>query len=460
MAQKRYAVILAAGEGTRMKSKLYKVLHPVCGKPMVQHVVDEAVRLGTDQVVTVVGRGAGAVQDQLGDTVDYAIQEEQLGTAHAVMQAEDQLGALDGITVVLYGDTPLITKETIEALIEDHEKNGAKATILTSHVNDPYGYGRVIRGEGNMVKRVVEEKDATAEERQIGEINTGIYCFDNRSLFKALKHVNNENEQKEYYLPDVLEILQHQGESVRAYQTDDFTETLGVNNRVQLARAERVMQRRINESHMLNGVTMIDPDSVYISADVKIGPDTVIYPGSYLSGKTIVGSECVIGPQSELQDAAIGNGTLVKQSVVHDSFVGNGVKIGPFAHIRPDSEIGDQAKIGNFVEIKKSKIGNGSKASHLGYIGDAEIGQNVNFSCGAITVNYDGTHKHLTRVGDGAFIGCNVNLVAPVTIEKNAFVAAGSTITDTVPEESLAIARSRQTTKENYVQKLKQRKGL
>ncbi|HEX7065161.1 MAG TPA: bifunctional UDP-N-acetylglucosamine diphosphorylase/glucosamine-1-phosphate N-acetyltransferase GlmU [Bacillales bacterium] len=455
MAHNRYAVILAAGEGTRMKSKLYKILHPVCGKPMVQHVVDEASKSGMNRIVTVIGRGADAVRNQLGTIVEYTKQEEQLGTAHAVMQAEPLLAKEDGTTVVLYGDTPLITQDTIEALIADHEASGAKATILTSIVDDPFGYGRVIRQEDGSVGRVVEEKDASAEEKQINEINTGIYCFDNQELFKALKKVNNDNAQGEYYLPDVVEILKSQGESVRAFRTDDFTETLGVNDRVQLARAEKVMQQRINEGHMRNGVTFIDPGAAYVDADVKIRQDTVIYPGTFISGETTIGEDCVLGPQTEIKNAVLGNETIVKQSVIHDSSIGSRVNIGPFAHIRPDSDIGNKAKIGNFVEVKKSTIGEGSKASHLGYIGDAEIGRNVNFSCGAITVNYDGSSKHLTRVKDGAFIGCNVNLVAPVTVEKAAFVAAGSTITDTVPEEALAIARSRQTTKENYAKKLK-----
>lgn len=459
MAQKRYAVILAAGEGTRMKSKLYKVLHPVCGKSMIRHVVDQTVQLGTDRVVTVVGRGAEAVKAELDGSVEYALQEDQLGTAHAVRQAEPLLGDENGITVVLYGDTPLITKDTIEALIENHENNEAKATILSSIVDDPAGYGRVVRLNDGTFDRVVEDKDASDDEKTIREINTGLYCFDNQSLFKALKQVKNDNVQGEYYLPDVIGILRKEGAPVQAYCTEDYTETLGVNDRVQLAQAENIMRRRINEHHMRNGITMEDPGSTYISADVQIGADTVIHPGTYILGKTVIGSDCEIGPQTEIKDATIGSSTLVKQSVVHDSLVGQDVKIGPFSHIRPSSEIGDMAKIGNFVEIKKSRIGKGSKASHLGYIGDAEIGENVNFSCGAITVNYDGTHKHLTKVGDGAFIGCNVNLIAPVTIEKKAFVAAGSTITDPVPEEALAIARSRQTTKENYFQKSKERKG-
>ncbi|HET7521875.1 MAG TPA: bifunctional UDP-N-acetylglucosamine diphosphorylase/glucosamine-1-phosphate N-acetyltransferase GlmU [Bacillales bacterium] len=459
MENERYAVILAAGEGSRMKSKLYKVLHPVCGKAMVRHVVDEVLQLGMHQVVTVVGRGSDAVRAELGDTVSYAFQQRQLGTGHAVMQAEDLLGQKRGTTVVLYGDTPLITKETIEALILHHEASHAKATVLTSVVNDPSGYGRVIRGQNGGVKRIVEEKDASSEEKQITEINTGIYCFDNRSLFEALKYVNNDNAQGEYYLPDAVEILQNHGGMVEAFSTDDFAETLGVNDRVQLAAAEQVMQKRINEHHMRNGVTIINPEQTYISAGAAIGADTVIYPGTLLSGETVIAEDCTIGPDAEIHDSTVGRKTVVKRSVVSDSSIGSDVQIGPFAHIRPASDIGDRVKIGNFVEVKKSRIDEGSKASHLGYIGDAEIGSDVNFSCGAITVNYDGQHKHMTKVEDGAFIGCNVNLVAPVTVGKGAFVAAGSTITDPVPGNALSIARSRQTTKENYANKLK-RKGL
>ncbi|HET7629491.1 MAG TPA: bifunctional UDP-N-acetylglucosamine diphosphorylase/glucosamine-1-phosphate N-acetyltransferase GlmU [Bacillales bacterium] len=460
MAQNRYAVILAAGQGTRMKSKLYKVLHPVCGKPMVRHVVEQARHSGVDRVVTVVGNGAEAVREELGECSEYVLQEEQLGTAHAVMQAEPLLGNEEGTTVVLYGDTPLITSETIAALIEHHENAENAATILTAITDDPFGYGRVIRAEDGSVERVVEEKDASEQEKRIQEINTGIYCFHNHELFKSLKQVGNNNAQGEYYLPDCIEILRKEGKSVRAFATADAAETLGVNDRVQLSAVERIMRRRTNEGHMRNGVTLIDPENTYIDAEVTIGADTVIYPGTVLKGNTKVGNECEIGPQSELKDVEIGDSSVVKQSVVHDSSIGSRVKIGPFAHIRPQSLIGDEVKIGNFVEVKKSKIGQGSKASHLGYLGDAEIGKNVNFSCGAITVNYDGHNKHLTKVGDGAFVGCNVNLVAPVTVEKNAFVAAGSTITDFVPEEALAIARSRQTTKENYRHKLNQRKGL
>ena len=451
----RYAVILAAGQGTRMKSSLYKVLHSVCGKPMVQHVVDQVSKVGVDETVVVVGHGAEKVKEQLGDGISYVLQEEQLGTGHAVIQAEALLKDKDGVTIVLCGDTPLITAKTMEALLSYHEEQGAKATVLTAEASDPTGYGRIVRDESGAVRRIVEHKDATNEERAITEINTGTYCFDNALLFSALKLVGNSNVQGEYYLPDVIEILQKNKELIAAFQTNSFDETLGVNDRVALASAENIMKNRINEEHMRNGVTIIDPQNTYIGSDVTIGMDTVIEPGSILKGETTIGIECQIGPHTEIDDSAIGDGTVIKQSVVTKSEIGHRVKIGPFSHIRPLSQLNDEVKIGNFVEVKKSTFGKGSKASHLSYIGDAEVGDDVNLGCGSITVNYDGVKKHLTKVEDGAFIGCNSNLIAPVTIGKNAYVAAGSTITKDVPGDALAIARQRQTVKNDYVNKLK-----
>ncbi|MCM3729312.1 bifunctional UDP-N-acetylglucosamine diphosphorylase/glucosamine-1-phosphate N-acetyltransferase GlmU [Neobacillus cucumis] len=454
----RYAVILAAGQGTRMKSKLYKVLHPVCGKPMVQHVVDQITKLNIKEMVTIIGHGAELVQAQLGDRSFYALQKEQLGTAHAVMQAQESLEGKEGITIVVCGDTPLIKAETMESLFKHHEQLSAKATILTAKIDNPTGYGRIIRNQEGLVEKIVEHKDATEEEREINEINTGTYCFDNRALFEALKNVSNDNVQGEYYLPDVIEILKKQGEVVTAYQTDEFEETLGVNDRVALAEAEKIMRSRINESHMRNGVTIIDPANTYIEADVEIGQDTVIYPGTIIKGQSKIGTECIIGPNSEIDTCEIGNETVIRQSAAFKSSIGSHVNIGPFAHIRPDSTILDEVKIGNFVEIKKAVFGKGSKASHLSYIGDAEVGSDVNIGCGSITVNYDGKNKYLTKIEDGVFIGCNSNLVAPVTIKKGSYVAAGSTITKNVPEEALAIARAKQVNKEGYVQKLNLKK--
>lgn len=450
-----FAIVLAAGQGTRMKSKLYKVLHPVCGKPMVKHVINHIETLDVHRVVTVVGHGADKVQEQLGDKSEYVLQAEQLGTAHAVQQAEAILGNLEGITLVVCGDTPLIRPETMKALVDFHREQNAKATILTAIAEDPTGYGRIIRNEGGQVAQIVEHKDATPEQHLVKEINTGTYCFDNKLLFETLKLVNNDNAQGEYYLPDVIEILQKQQEIVAAYVTKDFNETLGINDRFALSQAEELMRARINERHMRNGVTIINPATTHISADAVIGSDTIILPGTIIEGATVIGEDCEIGPNSHIVDSQIGQNTTVHSSVVKNSVIGDKVAVGPFAHIRPESTLGNNVKIGNFVEVKKSQIQDESKVSHLSYIGDAEIGKNVNIGCGSITVNYDGKNKYKTIIEDDVFVGCNTNLVAPVTVRKNAFIAAGSTITKEVPEDALAIARARQENKLGYVNKLK-----
>ena len=445
-----YAVILAAGQGTRMKSKLYKVLHPVCGKPMVQHVVDHIETLDVERIVTIVGHGAELVKEQLGNKSEYALQAEQLGTAHAVQQAESALGNEEGTTLVICGDTPLIRPETMKALLAHHNELNAKATILTAVADNPTGYGRIIRDENGQVSQIVEQKDANDEQKLVTEINTGTYCFDNKALFETLKLVGNDNAQGEYYLPDVIEILQKQGEVVAAYVTPDFNETLGVNDRVALAEAETLMQARIQETHMRNGVTILAPNSTSISADAIIGRDTVLKPGVVIEGKTVIGEDCIIGPNSQITNSTIGERTEIKQSVLTDSVVGNDTAVGPFAHLRPQAQLGNDVKIGNFVEVKKSVIEDDSKVSHLSYIGDAKVGKGVNIGCGSITVNYDGKNKFETVIEDNVFIGCNSNLVAPVTVGAGAFVAAGSTITKDVPAESLAIARARQENKVDY----------
>lgn len=451
---KRYAVVLAAGQGTRMKSKLYKVLHPVCGKPMVEHVVDQIKTLNMDKIVTIVGHGADNVQEQLGGKSEFVKQEEQLGTAHAVLQAKDLLADKEGTTLVVCGDTPLIRSETVDALLKYHHEKRAKATILTTSLEDPTGYGRIIRDDLGIVGKIVEQKDASSEEKAVKEINTGTYCFDNAALFNALSKVTNDNAQGEFYLPDVIKILKDAEEVVAAYRMESSDESLGVNDRVALAEATKLMQKRINEKHMRNGVTLINPENTYIDVDVEIGQDTVIESGVTIKGNTVIGDDCTITSGSDIQDSVIGSGVLIRSSAVIESKVADEVQIGPYAHLRPESEIGAHVKIGNFVETKKAVVGENTKLPHFIYMGDAEIGKNVNVGCGSIAVNYDGKNKAKTIIGDNVFIGCNSNLVAPLKIGDNAFVAAGSTLTKDVPEGALAIARSKQVNKEGYAKRL------
>ncbi|AIC96601.1 MULTISPECIES: bifunctional UDP-N-acetylglucosamine diphosphorylase/glucosamine-1-phosphate N-acetyltransferase GlmU [Shouchella] len=449
----RYAIVLAAGQGTRMKSKLYKVLHPVCGKPMVEHVVDQAKAVGFDDIAVVVGHGAEQVKEAIPTGASFVLQNEQLGTGHAVRCAEPLLKGKNGTTVVLCGDTPLITAETLKTLIAYHEQEAAKATILTAYADNPHGYGRVIRGSNGEVDKIVEQKDASSEELLVNEINTGIYCFDNNTLFDVLQMVTNDNNQGEYYLPDVIGLLNKKEEKVCAYVTPTMEETIGVNDRVALAQAEKAMQARINTYWMTQGVTFIDPNTTYISVDATIAQDTTLFPNVSIKGNTTIGEDCIIESGSEIHHSVIEKGVHIRSSYIYNSYVHEGAAIGPFAHIRPDSTVGKEVKVGNFVELKKASINDRSKVSHLTYIGDADIGKDVNVGCGVVTVNYDGTNKHQTTVHDGAFIGSGSNLVAPVEIGKHAFVAAGSTITNHVNDYSLAIARARQVDKTNYIKK-------
>ncbi|MEE1108057.1 MAG: bifunctional UDP-N-acetylglucosamine diphosphorylase/glucosamine-1-phosphate N-acetyltransferase GlmU [Macrococcus canis] len=449
----RQAVILAAGKGTRMKSKLHKVLHPVCGKPMVQHVIDNIKKADVTEIVTIVGYGAEDVKAVLQDQSLFSMQSEQLGTAHAVQMAAEHLEGKQGTTIVICGDTPLISEETIAGFIAHHETTGAKATILSAKTNTPFGYGRIIRDTHGAVERIVEEKDASIEEKLVNEVSSGTFCFDNALLFELLGQVDNNNTQGEYYLPDVIKLLRQRNELVEAYITEDFSETLGINDRYNLSIAEQTLRLRINKQHMMNGVTIIDPLTTYIESDVVIGSDTVIEPNVMLKGDTQIGNDVIITSGSTIADSKIADGVTVKHSVIAESEVGEHTTIGPFAQLRPGSILGTDVKIGNFVEIKKAKLDDEAKVSHLSYIGDAEIGARTNIGCGAITVNYDGKNKFKTIVGKDAFIGCNSNLIAPVTIGDASFIAAGSTITDDVPEKSLALGRARQTTKDGYYNK-------
>lgn len=448
------AIILAAGKGTRMKSKLHKVLHQVCGKTMVEHVLTQLQAADIQNIVTVVGYGADTVKDALGDQVRYALQKQQLGTGHAVMQTEDLLGELAGQTLVVSGDTPLFTAATFNHLFQYHEQRHAAVTILTSKAPDPTGYGRIVRNEIGIVERIVEQKDASVEEQAIHEINTGVYCFDNQKLFAALKRLTNDNAQGEYYLTDVIGILKEEGEIVTAYQMEDFDESMGVNDRSALAKATKIMQKRINTQLMKDGVTLVDPETAYIDTDVQIGQDTVIEGNVVIKGRTTIGADCLIGAGSRIEDSILHDDVTIMSSTLERSEVHSGADVGPNSHLRPEAELGENVHVGNFCEVKKAYIGAGTKVGHLSYIGDATLGKNINVGCGVVFVNYDGTNKLHINVGDHAFIGSNSNIVAPVNIAADSFVAAGSTITDSTEQFDMAIARARQVNKPGYAKKL------
>ena len=453
---KTKALVLAAGQGTRMKSSESKVLHKVLGKSLVEYSILAAQGVGVEEVCLIVGHKAEDVQKKLGDSVSYAFQKEQLGTGHAVMQALDFIEDAKEV-IVLCGDTPLITKETLQTMLDFHREKQNAITVLSTHMDDPTGYGRIVRDEKGNLLRIVEQRDASEEEKQITEINGGMYTFDGQLLKHALSKLNNNNVQGEYYLTDTIEILLNEGHRVDAIATSESDDIAGVNSRVQLASVTQVMKRRINEKHMANGVTFIDPENTYIEADVTIGKDTIIEPGCMIQGTTVIGEGCRIGYHSKLVNMTIKDNVDIETSVLTDSFVDEGTHVGPFAYVRPNSHIGKNIKVGDFVEIKNANIGDGTKISHLTYVGDADVGQNVNFGCGTVVVNYDGQKKHRTTIGDHAFIGCNTNLVSPVTVEDHAYTAAGSTITKTVPANSLAIARAKQENKENWVNKKRQK---
>jgi len=448
--EKARAVILAAGKGTRMKSKLPKVLHKICGKPMVEHVLAATLSAGIEKNILVIGYEAEKIEAALGEQAEYVYQHQQLGTGHAVLQAAELLKDYDGSVLVLCGDTPLLTGETLAKLLAYHREKGAVATILTGIMENPYGYGRIIRNTDGVVTRIVEEKDAGLEEKQVSEINTGTYCFDSRLLFAALEKITPNNAQGEYYLTDVISMFKESKFRVEALIAEEVWETMGVNSRKHLAEADFYLRRRILNNLMEEGVTIVDPASTFIQADVKIGRDTLVHPFTIIEGQTLIEEDCIIGPGTRIIDSRIGTGTIVEYSIVLESVLGQEVRVGPYAYLRPGTVAYDQVKIGDFVEVKKSVIGAGSKIPHLSYIGDAQIGTEVNVGAGTITCNYDGQHKHQTIIEDQAFIGSNSNLVAPVRIGKKAYVAAGSTVNKDVPPKALGIARARQKNIEGW----------
>lgn len=450
------AIILAGGKGRRMKSDTSKVLFELLSKPLIDWVIDVLKQSGADEFCTVVGHKRELVMEHLKGRCEFAVQAEQLGTGHAIMMAKDFLNKHRGESIaVLSGDVPLIKSETLKSAYMRHKECGADATIITARMKDPFGYGRIVRDGFGMIERIVEQRDATEEQRKICEINAGAYFFKVDELLWALDMLKNDNAQNEYYLTDVITHIRERGGKIGTYEIVDITEMTGINDRAQLYAANQIAQTRIFDELTENGVSIFDRNSTFISPNAEIGEDTTIYPCTMIKGHTKIGRGGIIGPNAVIENVTMGDHVTFNASQAYDSVIGNNVKIGPFSHIRPKCEIADDCKIGSFVEVKKTRFGRGTKAPHLSYIGDAELGDGVNFACGSITVNYDGKNKHKTIVQDGAFIGCNVNLVAPVTVEEGAYIAAGSTVTDDVPRRALAIARVRQNVKHGWRDKSK-----
>ncbi|HIE12746.1 MAG TPA: bifunctional UDP-N-acetylglucosamine diphosphorylase/glucosamine-1-phosphate N-acetyltransferase GlmU [Desulfotomaculum sp.] len=452
------AVILAAGQGTRMKSRYSKVLHAVAGRAMLRYVLQAAVGAGAERVVVVAGYEAPAVAESVAGEAEVVIQKEQLGTAHALLQTENVLKSFGGDIMVLPGDTPLLCSGTLRDFYSAHVKEGAAATVLTACFSEPAGYGRVIRDAGGKVERIVEHRDATKEELLVHEVNTGVYCF-RPGIFDILRKISPDNVQREYYLPDAVRLLREEGSPVAAWEAADPEEFFGINDRRQLAVAERIIRQRVVDALMDAGVTVVDPAVTYVDPGVTVGADTVIYPFTFLEGNTVIGSDARIGPWARIIDSRLGDYVVVQSAVVIGSAVADRAVLGPYTYIRPGTDVGPGAKVGGFVEVKKSVIGEGSKVPHLSYIGDTEIGSNVNVGAGTITCNYDGLQKWLTVIEDDAFIGSNTNLVAPVKIGKGAYIGAGSTITKDVPPYSLGIARGRQTNIPEWAKKKPESEG-
>lgn len=452
-------IVLAAGLGTRMRSKLVKVLHPIAGRPMLLHTLDNLLRLKPERIVAVVGHQADAVRRILPPGVTPAPQKEQLGTAHAVLCGLKALRGFDGTVMVVSGDTPLLDADTFKSVVSSHRRSRSDVTVLTAVLDSPRGYGRIIRNGGS-VAGIVEEKDASPAEKAVSEVNTGTYCFESRALKAALREVRSENAQKEFYLTDVVAITGRKGGKVRAVAAPRPQDAMGINSRAELALAEAAVRRRANERLMANGVTVVDPDATYIEPGVIIGRDTVVYPNNYITGNTVIGEGCVLWPGNIINDSTIKDGVAVRgYSVITESCIDGGASVGPFAHLRPGSRLEPDARVGNFVEIKKSLIGAGSKASHLSYLGDTLVGRDVNIGAGTITCNYDGFAKHATVIEDGVFVGSDTQLVAPVRVGRGALIAAGTTVTEDVPPDALAMSRAPQRVSEGWAKQYRRQKS-
>jgi bifunctional UDP-N-acetylglucosamine pyrophosphorylase/glucosamine-1-phosphate N-acetyltransferase len=453
-------IVLAAGEGTRMKSQTPKVLHELCGRALVDHMLTAARDLGPEQLIVVIGHALEQVGGHLAATSPDAravVQHDQRGTGHAVRTVLEEVGPISGTVLVTYGDVPLLRTQTLAGLLERHTADGNAVTVLTAEVPDPTGYGRIIRDEAGAVLEIVEEKDASADQRAIKEMNSGIYAFDGLLLADAVKRVSTDNAQGEEYLTDVLSILRGDGHRVGACVAGDFVEVEGVNDRVQLAAARKVLNGRLLEEHMRGGVTIIDPGSTWIDVGVRIAPDAVVHPGTQLHGSTVIEGGAEIGPGTTLTDTRVGEGAIVRNAVCDSAEIGPEASVGPYAYLRPGTVLGRKSKAGTFVEMKNSQVGERSKVPHLSYAGDATIGDDVNIGAAVVFVNYDGVNKHRSTVRDGAFVGCDTMLVAPVTIGAGAYTAAGSVIDGDVPPGAIGVARARQRNIEKWV--LRRRAG-
>jgi bifunctional UDP-N-acetylglucosamine pyrophosphorylase/glucosamine-1-phosphate N-acetyltransferase len=450
-------VILAAGLGTRMKSKWVKVLHPLCGKPMILHLLDRIKSLGVNRVILVLGHQSKKVKEVVSHAhpdTRFVYQERQLGTGHALAQAGKLFSGQERTLLVLNGDTPFISQETLTSFIQNHQAKNASLSLLTVELERPAGYGRIVRDGRGKLKRIIEEKDASPAQKMIREVNTGIYLMNSKFAFEGINRLTVENVQNEYYLTDILALGVGAKKKIESMQAAHPDEIMGINTRVDLSRAEKLMRGTIAEKWMKDGVTLIDPERTCIDDDVNIGKDTVIYPGvSILKGSSI-GEDCTIFSSVTISNSQIKNGVIIRDfCVISDSKIEEGVKIGPFAHLRPGAVLQRESHIGNFVEVKKSEIGENSKVNHLSYIGDSVIGKRVNVGAGTITCNYDGVHKHQTIIGDDVFIGSDTQLIAPVRVESGSLIGAGSTIVKDVPKESLSLSRPNQIIKKGWMSK-------
>ena len=454
-------IILAAGKGTRMKSDLVKVLHPLLGVPMLSYPIDLSLNgINSGKTIVVVGYQGEKIRAHFtDDRLTFVDQGDPIGTGHAVLCTEDHLKGFKGRVLILCGDVPLLKRDTVRRFIDAHKSSGSTITVMTAILEDPAGYGRIVRMDGGLIRRIVEEKDASPPEMAIREVNAGIYCVDSPFLFEALRRVSTDNAQGEYYLTDIVAIANQQGKRAYGFAVEDPTEVMGINTRVDLAKADEILRNELLTQMMLDGVTIVDPKTTYIDKTVRVGRDTTIYPNCYLQGETIIGERCIVEPNSQITDSKISGDVVIKtSSVIAESTIEDGASIGPFARLRPGTVVKRTARIGNFVEVKKSVIGEGSKANHLTYLGDTTVGKGVNVGAGTITCNYDGKKKHPTVIEDDVFVGSNVELVAPVTVKKGSTIGAGSTITKDVPEDALAISRSKQKTIRGWKQRKATRK--